>query len=136
MAQPETEKPLGRRQPLSRRLTVAAVTPLAVYTVLTLTTLGLVLNAAQRSLISTNAATVAAAVGSVLNTTDQNTINQQLGTLLNRDTIGFVQVELPDGTTFFRSQTPSLDPVLGDRVGRLGQSPSGERRLCSKRHPG
>ncbi|AZI43667.1 HAMP domain-containing protein [Deinococcus psychrotolerans] len=114
---PEPERQVGRRQPLSRRLTIASVTPLAVYTLLTLTTLGLVLNASQRSLISNSAATIAAAVGSVLNTTDQNTVNQQLGTLLNRESVGFVQVELPDGTTFFRSQAPGLDAVLGERVG-------------------
>ena len=110
------ETPLGRRQPLSRRLTTAAVLPLAVYTALTLVTLAIVLTSAQRNLISTNAATVAAAVGSVLNTTDQNTVQQQLGTLLGRDSVGFVQVELPDGTIFFRSRTPALDNVLNERI--------------------
>ncbi|GAA4003080.1 HAMP domain-containing protein [Deinococcus rubellus] len=117
MQSTEHDTPLGRRQPLLRRLTVASVTPLAVYTVLTLSTLSIVLTSSQRSLISTSAATIAAAVGSVLNTTDQNTVNQQLGTLLNRQSVGFVQVELPDGTTFFRSQSPGLDAVLGERVG-------------------
>lgn len=117
MQSAENDTPLGRRQPLLRRLTVASVTPLAVYTVLTLGTLSIVLTSSQRSLISTSAATIAAAVGSVLNTTDQNTVNQQLGTLLNRQSVGFVQVELPDGTTFFRSQSPGLDAVLGERVG-------------------
>ncbi|WP_161882498.1 HAMP domain-containing protein [Deinococcus alpinitundrae] len=117
MQSSERDTPLGRRQPLLRRLTVASVTPLAVYTVLTLGTLSIVLTSSQRSLISTSAATIAAAVGSVLNTTDQNTVNQQLGTLLNRQSVGFVQVELPDGTTFFRSQSPGLDAVLGERVG-------------------
>ena len=117
MQAPDHDTPLGRRQPLLRRLTVASVTPLAVYTVLTLGTLSIVLTSSQRSLISTSAATIAAAVGSVLNTTDQNTVNQQLGTLLNRQSVGFVQVELPDGTTFFRSQSPGLDAVLGERVG-------------------
>ena len=110
------ETPLGRRQPLSRRLTIAAVSPLVVYTALTLVTLAIVLTSAQRNLISTNAATVAAAVGSVLNTTDQNTVQQQLGTLLGRDSVGFVQVELPDGTIFFRSRTPALDNVLNERI--------------------
>jgi len=117
MQSSERDTPLGRRQPLLRRLTVASVTPLAVYTVLTLGTLSIVLTSSQRSLISTSAATIAAAVGSVLNTTDQNTVNQQLGTLLNRQSVGFVQVELPDGTTFFRSQSAGLDAVLGERVG-------------------
>ena len=117
MQSTDQDTPLGRRQPLLRRLTVASVTPLAVYTVLTLGTLSIVLTSSQRSLISTSAATIAAAVGSVLNTTDQNTVNQQLGTLLNRQSVGFVQVELPDGTTFFRSQSPGLDAVLGERVG-------------------
>ncbi len=117
LPQPEPEIVKGRRQPLSRRLTIASVTPLAVYTALTLSTLAVVLTSAQRTLISNSAAAVAAAVGSVLNTTDQNTVNQQLSTLLNQGSVGFVQVELPDGTTFFRSQTPGVDSVLGERVG-------------------
>jgi HAMP domain-containing protein len=116
MMQSAPELAVGRRQPLARRLTIAAVTPLIVYTGLTLATLAFVLTGAQRALISTSAATVAAAVGSVLNTTDQNTVQQQLGTLLNRDSVGFVQLEFPDGTTFFRSQTPGLDSILNERV--------------------
>ncbi|AWN23340.1 HAMP domain-containing protein [Deinococcus irradiatisoli] len=117
LLQPEPEVKVGRRRPLSRRMAIASVTPLAVYTALTLSTLAVVLTSAQRTLISNSAAAVAAAVGSVLNTTDQNTVNQQLGTLLNQGSVGFVQVELPDGTTFFRSQTPGVDSVLGERVG-------------------
>ena len=116
MMQSAPEVVVSRRQPLSRRLTIASVTPLIVYTGLTLATLAFVLTNAQRALISSSAATVAAAVGSVLNTTDQNTVQQQLGTLLNRDSVGFVQLEFPDGTTFFRSQTPGLDSILNERV--------------------
>ncbi|WP_293911407.1 HAMP domain-containing protein [Deinococcus sp.] len=116
MMQSAPELVVGRRQPLSRRLTIASVTPLIVYTGLTLATLAFVLTGAQRALISSSASTVAAAVGSVLNTSDQNTVQQQLGTLLNRDSVGFVQLEYPDGTTFFRSQTPGLDSILNERV--------------------
>ena len=107
---------LGRRKPLSNRLTLASVVPLGVYTALTLLTLSVVLTSSQRSQVSSSAATVAAAVGSVLNTTDQNTVQQQLATLLGRDSVGFVQVEFPDGTSFFRSRTPGLDSVLNEEI--------------------
>ena len=107
---------MGRRKPLSNRLTLASVVPLGVYTALSLLTLSVVLTASQRQQVSSSAATVAAAVGAVLNTTDQNTVQQQLATLLGRDTVGFVQVEFPDGTSFFRSRTPGLDSALNEGV--------------------
>ncbi|GAA5514416.1 hypothetical protein Dcar01_03171 [Deinococcus carri] len=112
----EARGPLGRRRSLARQMTVGALAPLALSTALTLGLLTAILPSLQRQLVQQNAEAVAVAVGTSLDTRDQETVNAQLDALLKRSSVGFVRVELPDGTTYFRSQNPQLDGTLQGRV--------------------
>ncbi|WP_216319381.1 HAMP domain-containing protein [Deinococcus aestuarii] len=115
---------LGPRRSLARQLTFGALAPLILSTAVTLGLLTTILPGLQRQLVAQNAQAVAVAVGTSLDTRDQETVNAQLDTLLRRSEVGFVRVELPDGTTYFRSATPELDGVLQGRVARfLGENP-------------
>lgn len=107
---------LGRRRSLARQMTFGALAPLALSTALTLGLLTAILPSLQRQLVQQNAEAVAVAVGTSLDTRDQETVNAQLDALLKRSNVGFVRVELPDGTTYFRSQNPQLDGTLQGRV--------------------
>lgn len=97
-------------------MTFGALAPLALSTALTLGLLTAILPSLQRQLVQQNAEAVAVAVGTSLDTRDQETVNAQLDALLKRSNVGFVRVELPDGTTYFRSQNPQLDGTLQGRV--------------------
>lgn len=108
--------PAGRRRSLAQQLIVASVAPLSVAAGLSLLSLAVLLPAAQQRLIRQNAEAVAVAVGTSLDTRDQETVNTQLDALLKRSAVGFVEVELPDGTVYFRSQNPGLDGSLQGRV--------------------
>ncbi|MPY65142.1 HAMP domain-containing protein [Deinococcus sp. SDU3-2] len=108
--------PAGRRRSLAQQLIVASVAPLGVAAGLSLLSLAVLLPAAQQRLIRQNAEAVAVAVGTSLDTRDQETVNAQLDALLRRSAVGFVEVELPDGTVYFRSQNPGLDGSLQGRV--------------------
>ncbi|MEW6422035.1 MAG: HAMP domain-containing protein [Deinococcota bacterium] len=112
----ETRGALGRRRSLARQMTFGALAPLALSTALTLGLLTAILPSLQRQLVQQNAEAVAVAVGTSLDTRDQETVNAQLDALLKRSNVGFVRVELPDGTTYFRSQNPQLDGTLQSRV--------------------
>ncbi|EYB68536.1 sensor protein [Deinococcus phoenicis] len=112
----EARGPLGRRRSLARQMTFGALAPLALSTALTLGLLTAILPSLQRQLVQQNAEAVAVAVGTSLDTRDQETVNAQLDALLKRSAVGFVRVELPDGTTYFRSQNPQLDGTLQGRV--------------------
>lgn len=108
--------PAGRRRSLAQQLIVASVAPLGVAAGLSLLSLAVLLPSAQQRLIRQNAEAVAVAVGTSLDTRDQETVNAQLDALLKRSAVGFVEVELPDGTVYFRSQTPGLDGSLQGQV--------------------
>lgn len=108
--------PAGRRRSLAQQLIVASVAPLGVAASLSLLSLAVLLPSAQQRLIRQNAEAVAVAVGTGLDTRDQETVNAQLDALLRRSAVGFVEVELPDGTVYFRSQNPALDGSLQGRV--------------------
>lgn len=112
----ETRGPLGRRRSLARQMAFGALAPLALSTAVTLGLLTAILPSLQRQLVAQNAQAVAVAVGTSLDTRDQETVNAQLDALLRRSAVGFVRVELPDGTTYFRSQNPALDGTLQGRV--------------------
>jgi len=105
-----------RRGSLARQMTFGALAPLALSTVVTLGLLSVVLPRLQQQLVRQNAETVAVAVGASLNTRDQETVNAQLDTLLGRSDVGFVRVELPDGSTYFRSRNPMLDGALQGKI--------------------
>ncbi|WP_019588307.1 HAMP domain-containing protein [Deinococcus apachensis] len=112
----ETRGPLGRRRSLARQMAFGALAPLVLSTAVTLGLLTAILPSLQRQLVAQNAQAVAVAVGTSLDTRDQETVNAQLDALLRRSSVGFVRVELPDGTTYFRSQNPRLDGTLQGRV--------------------
>lgn len=118
----ETRGPQGRRRSLARQMTFGALAPLALSTALTLGLLTAILPSLQRQLVQQNAEAVAVAVGTSLDTRDQETVNAQLDALLKRSSVGFVRVELPDGTTYFRSQNPQVDGTLQGRVATFLQS--------------
>lgn len=112
----EARASLGRRRSLARQMAFGALAPLALSTAVTLGLLTAILPSLQRQLVAQNAQAVAVAVGTSLDTRDQETVNAQLDALLRRSSVGFVRVELPDGTTYFRSQNPRLDGTLQGRV--------------------
>lgn len=106
----------ARRSSLSRRVLLSTLLPLGLFTVVTLGFLVYELPRAQNNLITQNAQAVAVAVGSNLDVTDQNTVYAQLDALIKRSSVGFVQVNLPDGTTFFRSKNAYTDGPLSEKI--------------------
>ncbi len=106
----------SRRSSLSRRVLVSTLLPLGLFTLVTLGFLVYELPRAQSQLITENAQAVAVAVGSNLDVTDQNTVYAQLDALIKRSSVGFVQVNLPDGTTFFRSKNAYTDGPLSEQI--------------------
>ncbi|ANE43755.1 HAMP domain-containing protein [Deinococcus puniceus] len=114
----ESRSNLGTRRSLAQQLTFGALAPLALSTAVTLTLLSLTLPGLQRQLVAQNAQAVAVAVGTSLDTRDQETVNAQLDALLARSAVGFVRVELPDGTTYFRGRDPRLDGTLQGSVAK------------------
>ena len=112
----ESRAPAKRRGSLARQMTVGALLPLTLSTAVTLGLLSVILPRLQQQLVLQNAEAVAVAVGTSLDTRDQETVNAQLDTLLSRSQVGFVRVELPDGTTYFRSRNNQLDGTLQGRV--------------------
>lgn len=114
----ESRSNLGARRSLAQQLTFGALAPLALSTAVTLTLLSLTLPGLQRQLVAQNAQAVAVAVGTSLDTRDQETVNAQLDALLARSAVGFVRVELPDGTTYFRGRDPRLDGTLQSSVAK------------------
>ncbi|WP_407540607.1 HAMP domain-containing protein [Deinococcus radiomollis] len=112
----------SRRSSLSRRVLVSTLVPLGLFTLVTLGFLVYELPRAQRQLITQNAQAVAVAVGSNLDVTDQNTVYAQLDALIKRSSVGFVQVNLPDGTTFFRSKNAYTDGPLSEQIAAWVQS--------------
>ncbi|WP_350242693.1 HAMP domain-containing protein [Deinococcus sonorensis] len=121
-----------RRSSLSRSVLTAALLPLLLATVATVVTVFVTEPRLQRTLLSQNAQAVAVAVASNLDTSDQNTVYAQIDTLLKRSTVGFVQVELPDGTTFFRSKTPDTDGPLSVKVANWVQGHPGSSSFVQK----
>ena len=105
-----------RRSSLSRRVLISTLLPLGLFTLVTLGFLVYELPRAQSQLITENAQAVAVAVGSNLDVTDQNTVYAQLDALIKRSSVGFVQVNLPDGTTFFRSKNAYTDGPLSEQI--------------------
>ncbi len=106
----------SRRSSLSRRVLLSTLLPLGLFTLVTLSFLVYALPRAQSQLITENAQAVAVAVGSSLDVTDQNTVYAQLDALIKRSAVGFVQVNLPDGTTFFRSKNAYTDGPLSEQI--------------------
>ncbi|MFC4637239.1 HAMP domain-containing protein [Deinococcus hohokamensis] len=104
------------RRSLAQQMTISTLTPLLLSTGLTLGLLSLILPGLQRQLVQQNAQAVAVAVGTSLDTRNQESVNAQLDTLLSRSSVGFVRVELPDGTTYFRSRNPAVDSIMQARV--------------------
>ncbi|MFC4425851.1 HAMP domain-containing protein [Deinococcus navajonensis] len=104
------------RRSLAQQMTISTLTPLLLSTGLTLGLLSLILPGLQRQLVQQNAQAVAVAVGTSLDTSNQESVNAQLDTLLSRSAVGFVRVELPDGTTYFRSRNPAVDSIMQARV--------------------
>ncbi|MFT2718712.1 HAMP domain-containing protein [Deinococcus sp. A31D244] len=106
----------SRRSSLSRRMAVGALVPLGVSSALTLGVLALTLPNLQGQLVKRNAQAVAVAVGTNLDPTRSQSIAAQLQALVSSSSVGFVQIELRDGTRYFRSQTPELDDLLNPEI--------------------
>ncbi len=104
------------RQSLGRRITLSSLAPLVLTGVVTLGFLAIVLPRSQTTLIRQGAQAVAAAVGTSVDVTDQDKVDNQLRALVKQPSVGFVQVVTPDGLNFFRSKDEASDPILGARV--------------------
>ncbi|ADV67092.1 HAMP domain-containing protein [Deinococcus maricopensis] len=131
----ETAGPRPRRTSLARRISLTALLPLAVTALTTLALLAFVLPSSQRQLIYQGAQAVATAVGTNLDTTNQDTVYNQLDALLQQSSVGFVQVELPDGTNFFRSKNVDADPFLQERVTQWVQKNPSSSEFLDKDNP-
>lgn len=115
------------RRSLAQQVTISSLVPLALATGITMALLGLLLPNLQQQLIRQNAQAVAAAVGTSIDVTNQAAVNSQLDSLLGNSSVGFVRVELPDGTGFFRSRNAAMDSTLQTTVANfLKDSPDGE----------
>ncbi|UBV43482.1 HAMP domain-containing protein [Deinococcus taeanensis] len=118
-----------RRSSLRRRMAVGALVPLGISSALTLGVLALTLPPLQNGLVQRNAQAVAVAVASNIDSTrGSQSIPPQLEALVNNSSVGFVQVELRDGSRYFASQTPDVNDLLNaevsnwlvDNAGRAG----------------
>ena len=125
----------SRRSSLSRRVLLSTLLPLGLFTLVTLGFLVYALPRAQSQLITENAQAVAVAVGSSLNVTDQNTVYAQLDALIKRSAVGFVQVNLPDGTTFFRSKNAYTDGPLSEQIAAWVQQHPGNSTFVQSGSP-
>ena len=125
----------NRRSSLSRRVLLSTLLPLGLFTLLTLGFLVYELPRAQSQLITENAQAVAVAVGSNLDVTDQNTVYAQLDALIKRSAVGFVQVNLPDGTTFFRSKNAYTDGPLSEQIAAWVQQHPGNSTFVQTGSP-
>ncbi|GGK92865.1 HAMP domain-containing protein [Deinococcus radiotolerans] len=105
------------RRSLRSRMTVGALVPLGVSSALTLGVLALTLPGLQQGLVQRNAQAVAVAVASNIDPTrgGQN-ITPQLEALVKNSSVGFVQVELRDGSRYFSSQMPKISDLLNAQV--------------------
>lgn len=115
---PDTDtQPKLRRSSLRNRMTVGALVPLGVSSLLTLGVLALTLPNLQQNLVQRNAQAVAVAVASNIDPTrGSQSIDPQLQALVNNSSVGFVQVELRDGSRYFSSQTPKVGDLLNAQV--------------------
>ena len=125
----------SRRSSLSRRVLLSTLLPLGLFTLVTLSFLVYALPRAQSQLITENAQAVAVAVGSSLDVTDQNTVYAQLDALIKRSAVGFVQVNLPDGTTFFRSKNAYTDGPLSEQIAAWVQQHPGNSTFVQSGSP-
>ena len=125
----------SKRSSLSRRVLLSTLLPLGLFTLLTLGFLVYALPRAQSQLITENAQAVAVAVGSSLDVTDQNTVYAQLDALIKRSSVGFVQVNLPDGTTFFRSKNAYTDGPLSEQIAAWVQQHPGNSTFVQSGSP-
>ena len=106
-----------RRSSLGRRMAVGALVPLGLSSALTLGVLALTLPGLQQSLVQRNAQAIAVAVASNIDPTrGYQSIPPQLDALVNNSSVGFVQVELRDGSRYFTSQTPNVNNLLNAQV--------------------
>lgn len=115
-----------RRESLGRRITLTALLPLISTAAVTLGFLAFLLPRTQTTLIREGAQAVAAAVGTNVDVTDQDKVDNQLRALVKQAAVGFVQVVTPDGLNFFRSKDEAQDPVLGARVDAWVQKNPGD----------
>ena len=125
----------SRRSSLSRRVLLSTLLPLGLFTLVTLGFLVYALPRAQSQLITENAQAVAVAVGSSLDVTDQNTVYAQLDALIKRSAVGFVQVNLPDGSTFFRSKNAYTDGPLSEQIAAWVQQHPGNSTFVQSGSP-
>ena len=125
----------NRRSSLSRRVLLSTLLPLGLFTLVTLSFLVYALPRAQSQLITENAQAVAVAVGSSLDVTDQNTVYAQLDALIKRSAVGFVQVNLPDGSTFFRSKNAYTDGPLSEQIAAWVQQHPGNSTFVQSGSP-
>lgn len=113
----DSEEPAAtRRTSLAQQLTLGTLAPLALSSALTLGVLGLTLPGLQRQTTQEYASTLAAAVGTTLPTGNLMLANAQLDSIVKGSKVGFVRVELPDGSAFLRSPDTRQNDALNTQV--------------------
>ncbi|PTA69847.1 HAMP domain-containing protein [Deinococcus arcticus] len=129
----DAPKATKRRTSLGQRMAVGALVPLGISSALTLGVLALTLPPLQQGLVQRNAQAVAVAVSSNI---DPNrgfqAIQPQLDALVNNSSVGFVQVELRDGSRYFASQNTEINDLLNAEVSNwLIENPSKSNFLAT-----
>ncbi|WP_261663463.1 HAMP domain-containing protein [Deinococcus sp. Marseille-Q6407] len=99
----------GPRRSLERQLLLSSLLPTAALALLSLLLLSTLLPAAQRTQSAAQAQTLARSLSATLQTGSTDALQNQLRTLANDNGIGFVQVQVPGGSTYFASDAKPAD---------------------------
>lgn len=94
----------GTRVPLSRRLQLATLLPLALAAAVTLLLLSALLPRMQNQVVQDQARTLAATLGTTLPTGSESIAYMQLDTALKDPNVAFVRIEKPGGVSYLRSK--------------------------------
>ncbi|WP_412028560.1 HAMP domain-containing protein [Deinococcus yunweiensis] len=94
----------GTRVPLSRRLQLATLLPLALAATVTLLLLSALLPRMQGQVVQDQARTLAATLGTTLPTGSESIAYMQLDTALKDPNVAFVRIEKPSGVSYLRSK--------------------------------
>lgn len=108
----------GTRMPLSRRLQLATLLPLALAAAVTLLLLSALLPRMQNQVVQDQARTLAATLGTTLPTGSESIAYMQLDTALKDPNVAFVRIEKSSGVSYLRSKDAAQNDGWNKEVGQ------------------
>ncbi|WP_309571410.1 HAMP domain-containing protein [Deinococcus sp.] len=108
----------GARVPLSRRLLLATLLPLALAAAVTLLLLSALLPRLQSQVVQDQARTLAATLGTTLTTGSESLAYMQLDSVLKDSNVAFVRIEKPGGVTYLRSKDLKVNDTWNKSVAK------------------